>query len=154
MKVIFLDFDGVINNRDFRNNNKDRKNPSAFQRDLSEIDPEMVAKIQQIIDATDAKIVISSSWRLIRELDHLRSVLMHLGLGAEVIDFTPHFGMVDSQRGDEICAWLSKHPEVTSFVVIDDSKDMRGVFGNLVRTHDMVGIRDRNVLQAIKILNR
>lgn len=47
MKVVFLDFDGVI----------------TTPKSKCKLDPEKMALIGRIIDATDAKIVISSSWR-------------------------------------------------------------------------------------------
>ena len=47
MKVIFLDFDGVI----------------TTLKSKYKLDPDKMALIGRIMDATDAKIVISSSWR-------------------------------------------------------------------------------------------
>jgi hypothetical protein len=52
-KIIFLDIDGVLNNSKWLKENKN--NP---------IDPAAVNRINVIMQKTDAKIVISSSWRI------------------------------------------------------------------------------------------
>ena len=54
MKVIFLDVDGVLNSQ------------SLFERcgeELVPIDEENIQYLKAIVDATNAKIVLSSSWR-------------------------------------------------------------------------------------------
>jgi len=51
MKVIFLDVDGELTYMDYNN------------PDTANIDIEKVKLLRQICDATDAKVVISSSWR-------------------------------------------------------------------------------------------
>ena len=59
MKVIFLDVDGVLNDQMWLHLLMD-----------SEIDEVRVARLAEIVKATDAKIVLSSSWRvLVDELD-------------------------------------------------------------------------------------
>lgn len=54
MKVIFLDVDGVLNSQDL------------FERcgeELVPIDEENIRYLKEIVDATGAQIVLSSSWR-------------------------------------------------------------------------------------------
>lgn len=55
MKVIFLDIDGVLNSRTY-----DRKRNWNEQTDIDET---RLPLIKEIVDATDAKIVLSSTWR-------------------------------------------------------------------------------------------
>ncbi len=69
--IIFLDFDGVLNTEQHqaklavdRLPNKDAWGPL--------FDPRAVANLRKIIDATDAAIVISSSWRYIHQPGSLR----------------------------------------------------------------------------------
>ena len=57
MKVIFLDIDGVLNTEDTF-----RKMIDGFL-DI-EIDEFRVEYLKKIVDATDAKIVLSSSWKI------------------------------------------------------------------------------------------
>ena len=51
MKLIFLDVDGVLNSAEWLETNQ------------GEIDPAKVRLLKQMIDATGAKVVLSSTWR-------------------------------------------------------------------------------------------
>lgn len=105
MKVLFLDVDGVLNSRsttDFRNN-------------LYPIDPHMAFMIGKIQLDTDCKVVLSSSWRL--HPDGIAAVEKHV---VKILDKTPY---LDGIRGDEVNAWLAKHPEVTHYAILDDDSD-------------------------------
>ena len=55
MKIIFLDIDGVLNSRAY-----DRKRNWNEQTDIDET---RLPLIKEIVDATNAKIVLSSTWR-------------------------------------------------------------------------------------------
>lgn len=50
-KIIFLDVDGVLNCRDYIND------------ETNDIDPLKVQMIADLCDKTNAKVVITSSWR-------------------------------------------------------------------------------------------
>ena len=78
MKVIFLDFDGVLNSI---NGYSDIQIVSCFK-----IDPECMDRLNQIIDQTDAKIVISSAWRCHYNMEELQEILDDGGLKGEIID--------------------------------------------------------------------
>lgn len=61
MKIIFLDIDGVLNTIEtFINRKKEYKETGILN---VEIDEFRVQYLKQIIKETDAKIVLSSSWR-------------------------------------------------------------------------------------------
>ncbi len=122
MKIIFLDIDGVLNWR----KTVERVHVGRFIG----IDPAMVARFNQIIDAhPDAKIVISSTWRNsfsysteILDFPGLIKYLQARGLKGEVIDHTPLY-FTKRSRGHEIGEWLedeAKKLGVTSFVILDD----------------------------------
>lgn len=107
MKVLFLDIDGVVNNRA----TKDR-----FEGYIG-IDPELVAHIKEIVAKTNCSIVLSSSWRIQEKFRE--EVLRH---GIAFIDVTPNNrGLTD--RGCEVIAWLEKHPEVDRHAILDDNSD-------------------------------
>lgn len=61
IKVIFLDIDGVCNG--FSTKEKCDQGPGQQSRYITGVEPGKVALIKKIIDATGAKIVLSSSWR-------------------------------------------------------------------------------------------
>ena len=75
-KIIFLDIDGVLNCQDtFVNNYRERVmlnkclNESIENRvkiSMCDIDYEKVMLLKHICDVTGSKIVVSSSWRLLR----------------------------------------------------------------------------------------
>ena len=61
MKVIFLDIDGVLNTSEiFIEQSKNYKQKGIYN---VEIDEFRVEYLKQIIEKTNAKIVLSSSWR-------------------------------------------------------------------------------------------
>lgn len=132
VKVIFLDFDGVLNSLQWW------KSPeraamtrhSLHARSRRNIDPANVAQLQRIVEATGAKIVISSAWRHAGKryrsggVTDLRRYLQSAGLRNArrvVIDCTPH--LPNANRGLEIRAWLDRHgKDVTQIVIIDDER--------------------------------
>lgn len=130
MKVLFLDIDGVLNSdTDFFELRK-------FGHPINEIKGSKVinrghlALLQQIIEDTDAKIVLSSTWRLHYSLDDMHEMFTarDFELGREVFhDITPSHsrGFSDNHyrhRGGEIREYLKAHPEVEKFIILDDVK--------------------------------
>lgn len=118
MKIIFLDIDGVLN----WSGTEDRIDGYIGWCD------KRIARFNRIIEAhPDAKIVISSSWRVptsdmkaYTTFDGLKELLAKRGLKGEIIGRTPYFfsGM---SRGGEIRRWIEEQPEKPSaFVVLDD----------------------------------
>src|SRR6266566_7995933 len=114
MKALFLDVDGVLNSRAWM--------IRCAGVNLLGVDPEAVARVQEIVDRTGAKVVLSSTWRLINTLV---SLLLHSKV--PVFDRTPNLvrqaGNPDFPRSDEIEAWLAAHPEVTAWAILDDDED-------------------------------
>lgn len=115
MKVIFLDIDGVLN---VISQPRD-KYGSTFHQHL-------VDNLEYVIKSTDAKLVISSSWRL-SGLDVMQDMWKYRNLPGEVIDITPDkYTSFDAFacRGDEINFWLNIRANVESYVILDDDDDM------------------------------
>ena len=116
MKVIFLDIDGVLN-----------VIPNGYDKWGGIFHTHFVDNLKRIIDVTDAKIVISSTWRMGNGLEGMIDMWKMRDLPGEVIGITPNF-MVHFKttlcRGKEIDAYLEEHPEITNYVIIDDDSDM------------------------------
>jgi hypothetical protein len=157
MKVIFLDFDGVINSLEYAMEDTERWNSG----DLGMIDERKVSLINEIIKETDAKVVISSTWRTVFDLDTLRSFLSQKGFIGEVIGATPKpfvmvytmYGKTWSVRGEEIQEWLDKnYGEVEAFVILDDNSDMAHLTSKLVQTTWQEGMLPEHVATAIAML--
>ena len=155
MKIIFLDIDGVLNSRDY-----DRRRDWTT---LSDIDETRVPFIKQIVDATGAVIVLSSTWRMHWESDRAKCsadglyVIETLGkYGVEIYDKTPDLGH-HANRPEEIKQYLDEFGEdVESFVIIDDYMYGWGKLSdNFVRTdpYGSLGIDESTAERAIKILN-
>ena len=148
-RIIFLDFDGVIDGMWSKYN----------------LDPKKIALVEEIIKATDAKIVVSSSWSVgcrnaeeFIERDfsgYFKSKTTEISRESlfieSIIDVTDHMG---SSRGDEIQRWLDAHEdEVESYVILDDDSDMNeDQFFNFISVDGWYGISDRIVSLAIQIL--
>jgi hypothetical protein len=114
-KVIFLDIDGVLNVND---RGRDEFG-STFHKHFED-------NLKWIIDETNAKIVISSSWRL-SGLSVMQEMWKERGLAGEVIDITPNLtygeGLITSTpRGKEVKEWLKDNP-TRRYVIIDDDTD-------------------------------
>lgn len=115
MKAIFLDIDGVLNvlceGRD--------EYGCLFHQHL-------VDSLAMIVGETGAKIVISSTWRL-SGLPIMIEMWEKRNLPGEVAGITPCFMREYGTtlcRGKEIDAYLEEHPEIESYVIIDDDSDM------------------------------
>ena len=114
MKVIFLDIDGTLN-----------VIPQGHDKYGGIFHEHFVENLRQIIEKTNAKIVISSHWRM-SGLQVMKDMWETRNLPGDVIDVTPNLysgfnpNGKDFGRGDEIQKWLDTHPDTTGYVIIDD----------------------------------
>lgn len=155
MKIIFLDVDGVLNCK----STKERFN------EYIGVEQSKISLLKEIVEATGAKIVLSSTWRLnmlwykqgisvkLDEYNYLVNELAKQGL--TIFDITPSHK--DSWRGREIQEWLDTTTEkIDGYVVIDDdtydiAKEHRG---HLLMTSWKHGLKPNAVKIAIDILNK
>ena len=83
--VIFLDFDGVLNTEQYHARlTVDGKPTKDTWGPL--FDPLAVENLRRILDDTDTRIVVSSSWRYAHSLDSLRLMWEVRGLPGEILD--------------------------------------------------------------------
>lgn len=162
MKVLFLDFDGVLNSNRYYEQHKNDSETGVV------IDPVRLGYLRQIVEATGAKIVLSTSWREHWQPDEAscgaagREINRIFGeQGLSVYDKTEGRQMGEKpydarvERGGEITRWLEAHPQVTDYVVIDDMAFEDGLFeGHNVRTAGYRGgLTEDDVREAIRLLN-
>ena len=114
MKVLFLDYDGVINKIGGSYSTATRPGKNGII--MSE--PELVYRVNLIVDRTECEIVLSSSWR---HFEDWREQMQESGIFRPMLDRTPLRGQ---SRGHEIQEWLDAHPEVTRYAILDDESDM------------------------------
>lgn len=137
MKVIFLDYDGVIN----------LAGPNAPASAFSKAACSNVKKL--LNEVKDLKIVISSSWRH-RGLDFVKSVLDQVGIGSDrVIGITPEDA---HSRLHHIKEWLNNNKEVANFVILDDDGGLPEHAPHLVKVNPYIGVTGSDVEKAKKIL--
>ena len=159
-RIVFLDIDGVLNSKRFHRERDEACPESESTYDLDwQLDCVAVARLNRLIAATEAKIVISSSWRTLLDPSELKRILVEHGLLAEIIGATPHkapemlarYGSFNV-RGHEIDYWLRKHPDVDRFVILDDDADMDMHSNRLVQTDCAEGLLDEHVELAIRMM--
>ena len=154
-KIIFLDVDGVLNH----SGSKSRVGGTM----ILGIDKELVRRLKRIVDATGAEIVLTSTWKDDWEPNR-RSTQQPTKYGRylanKLFDFKlkPIDKTTDNiiDRGTGIKTWLSRHPWVKNYVVIDDDvfRDYdEEIFRHFVHTHFIHGLTDGHVENAISILN-
>lgn len=147
MRVLFLDFDGVLNL--FPKPSRS----GAFHKAAC-VNLEMLLN-----KVPDLKIVVSSSWRAFG-YDAVKDILKSNGidprrvldvLGDEKDEKNPnaHKG---NHRGHQVECWLKKHPKVQSFAIIDDESDFEGFKGKMVKTNKFAGLTQANVERLMEIL--
>lgn len=152
MRAVFLDIDGVLNSR-------------AYDRERTpedgNIDVTRLPLLRQLIERTDAKVVLTSSWRehwdpLGAQTDAVGEALAATLLchGVPLYDRTPAIG---NDRPAEISAWLADHPAVESFVILDDSKLGWGALDDFVVKTDYRigrGLEPRHIAAALAVLTK
>ena len=152
MKVVFLDFDGVLNSAEYRSNADDYH--SNF------IDERKIGMLADFANETDAKIVLTTQWRLHwnegcvqAHPDGERINALFEKHGLKIYSKTDY---LDNNRNLEIADWLVRH-DVESYVIFDDvdfgwSESNRIRF---VRTDDSAdGLSEENLATAKRIFEK
>lgn len=110
-KIIFLDFDGVLNSlRSYA-----AYGDATFCRTSVDL-------ILTLLKQTGAKIVISSSWRESFSFHHLSNMFRNeFGWGDWADNIIGTIEISNEQRGNQIDKWINRHyPDIIQFVIIDD----------------------------------
>ena len=188
-KVIFLDFDGVINGsgpiqyiiwklwKVFKFLKLEKIYDKIFKEDVYGVHERKVKRLATICHITDARIVLSSSWRdavyeiintgelSINHPDANKLVELFQKYNIEVIGCTNH--SFDHIRQKEILDWLSRNEDnIEDFIILDDEwEDLELLTYKLILTSDATpnrpilgcwycrdGLRFIHVIKAIKML--
>ena len=138
MKVIFLDLDGPI--CDTCGN----KNPDA------------IYCLSELVRLTEAKIVITSSWRIGKDINQLTTSLSlwYNFPVDQVIGMTEviYHNEREIPRGAEIEIYLEDHQDIDNYVILDDeSVPLLTQVDHFVQT-ERDGITGRQFREALRIL--
>lgn len=142
MKILFLDFDGVIA-------------PFTYHHSSSGFSKSACANVQYIlVKDPNVRIVVSSAWRR-NGLEILRKILQEHGVDpTKVIDITEEKGgWTPENRDHQIKDWLKKHPEIKDFAIVDDSAVLKDFEKHYVKTNAYVGLTQQDAERVIEILN-
>lgn len=148
IKFIFLDVDGVLNDE------------STLMQD-NDINPDHVKRLRRIVEKTDAKIVLSSSWRIgfdnnMKARGPISRVLSDALKKENLTLFAKTVDLLRGTRGDEIEVFL-KNNKCDEFVILDDEDEdivnKALLKDHMVKTMFKTGLTDTNIDDAIRILN-
>lgn len=169
-KYIFLDIDGVLNSEHTLNESCENMN----QKLTSIISDQLVKNLSYVVKKTDAKIILSSSWRVyfnnnIKNPNNIFAIALLASLNKynlKLHDMTPFIkGPYSNERGLEIKTYIDEH-NIENYVVIDDEKfsdfnkhlDMsrfiQTTFGDETTTIENEGLNIKVAEKAIEILNK
>lgn len=149
-KIIFLDFDGVLNKHDVTSVNDDRA-----------ILPECIAEINHILGSTFAQIVIISNWAQIFTFEQLSDRLYKKGLlenaildSIKVKELNSNGNLVNGLEKDKFINDYINDNKIENYVIIDDNINSTILDETkIVKTGTFVGITKEDSQKAIKILN-
>lgn len=174
MKIIFLDIDGVLNTiQTFIDINREYQITGEKRIEIDEFRVELLKKI---IAKTDAKIILSSSWKHYFQKNN-HNIIPRSKRGKdlvkifhkyelEIYDMTPD--LPNHLREDEIEEYLISHDNIENFVIIDDdtypltkfigSNIIKTSFtddGEMIKNMDQCqGLCEEDIEKAITILNK
>ena len=142
-RVLFLDVDGVLNSRYTR---------ATAPSGCVGVGSRYIKRVKEIVDATDAKVVLTSDWRLARDDDY--AYLTQTLYKGDIYLYSQTPNLRWQWRGREIGEWLKEH-DVDSYVILDDIffDDFESMEQHLVLTDPDKGLTNQDVKKAIEILN-
>lgn len=147
--LVFLDFDGVINSKEYW---ETKSGVDLMGEPFSQA---LVDRITGFLERVDGRVVISSAWRLFNFPDgYIEGKLAQYGFPVKrIIGYTPM--LIDNMqiRGIEIQSWLINNKEIgTPFVILDDRDNMGWLNDRLVHTDIAVGVQHSDIRMAEELL--
>ncbi|NVN30030.1 hypothetical protein HUK83_06735 [Endobacter medicaginis] len=165
-RVIFLDIDGVmLTDADWASSENYRacllreSGDAGFRELMNALQAVVfnlhaVRLLNRICRITGAKVVIVSSWRWHFEPEWIHQTLrrkgieprhFHVDYACEVTQPFPYSKLRDSQE------WLSRHPDVTDWLVLDDEAERDG-FENPEYVNPLVGLDTTAAVRCVQAL--
>lgn len=141
--IVFLDMDGVL----------------ATPRTRFALSRTCLRRLKSVLTANPHKVVISSSWRIVRPREYFVS------LGLDLHEDWRTRSAANGFRGAEVNDWLKRHKNVMRYVILDDETDFlswqlpfliqtngHGLSGNdayrlnyLMNNHALIANRNQNI---------
>lgn len=157
--VLFLDFDGVLNNEAHLYAVRDRKyTPPDRYVPWHDLKPELVEMVGDWVRDNGIDVVLSTAWRELFDYDDLLGWLSAVGGLEGVIGKTPSIAGLNLprgciERGYEIRAWLDANGE-RPFCILDDMpvSDFPTVEHAFVQTNYRTGVTREDLDECMRIL--
>ncbi len=157
MKLLFLDIDGVLATR--------QELMKGLLEDRShDFNPDAINYLNRLCKETDCSIVISSTWRLGKDIDALRKIFLRRGFvyPEKIIGKTLSWlaGPRDHEfsRGEEIEVYLHEatmQAIIQTYCIVDDDSDMLvHQLPYFVKTEFETGLQKEHYEKIIEILGR
>ena len=152
INIIFLDIDGVLCNP------RSCLAVGNSDRGYTYLDPIACLLIKKLCDECNARLVISSSWRMWFDKSAMAAILNAncLNLGDMILDDHKFWRTknLNAFKGKEIEDWIKNSAlNYINFVIIDNNNDIGNLSWAHVKTNAYDGIGYMNYLNAKKILN-
>lgn len=146
MRVVFLDYDGVVNTPMWTPDGKRCRFGMPSDGKVNNF--QSVQWVSEFCERYDYSIVVSSTWRF---HDNYSQCLINGGLreGLLINGRTPI--LRGETRGAEIKQYLSLHPEVEAYLIFDDENDMDDLTPYLVKCDSDIGFGLREFKKAEKL---
>ena len=142
--IIFLDFDGVLHPFFPRGDLSDEENKYfSYVKNFEDA-------IVSILDYFDVKIVISSTWRINKPIDELKTNFSEK-ISNLIIDITPEINdevLYDGLREMEAKQWLRQNNTYKNWIALDDHPFLWTTKDNLVICND--GFRKDEAIDLLK----
>lgn len=151
MNIIFLDVDGVLNSIDHAKKvyEETLRAHSGYEYPF---DPECLERLQKLVEKTDARIVITSTWRKTEEGKRvLQNILEQYDLANRVIGYTP---ILNKKRGEEIKSFLETLNVEASYIILDDDDDMEELTPYLILTSMKTGLTEEKMMEGMQKLKK
>ncbi len=156
--IIFLDIDGVLNSHTFyaarvlMDRSLFNDIEGKFDFNLYELDITPLALLSQLVVKTEANIVISSTWRLGRDVKDFQPLFKQRGVEFDPSHFIGQTPQLEGIRGLEIESWIKTYHFEGNYVILDDDSDM--LAGQpLVQCKYSTGFTFKEYQECLEILN-
>ena len=151
MNVVFFDVDGVLNSEKF-----------LCDKQGEFINPKNVANLKMIVDATQAKLVMTSDWRkqvIDKDVSkaHVRELIGRLAdAGLEVYGATLRNKYGNYTRACAVKEYVTAN-SVEGYVILDDMDmdwEIHGLDSHWINTENvLVGLTEADARNAVSIIN-
>ncbi len=160
-KIIFLDIDGVLNSDEYF------ETLQPVSAELDDIDESKVQLLKEIVDRTEAQIVLSSTWRGMQHdnIETCNKMYKYLidtlnKYGLSIVSETP---ILNHRRPEEIATWVDENigHDGMIFISLDDDftpeqYDEYEIGDCLIKTSfygENGGLQREHVEEAVRVLN-